>query len=299
VEDTEVLEFEFLPEMANGSENAVLRLAVGFEGLLEEGARMLFGYQYDCTEQIMSALLPNALLYEYYTITGELDLHRKLAYHMNIGKGILKILSNQHSDGGWGWWKEDSTDAFMTAYVLFGLSRIRDAGFYVDNEVLEDASDALLERVSEDGYWAPAHWMNGNHIVMTIYSCNALINWGIDPSVIENSLNALSVDWAEGNIDDPYEVSLYALLLQDLSRDDSQVIDTLVSSITGSHWQAGSSLGGGDETTAWAAYAFWRSEKSMHLVRGALEWLAEQRTPSGGWGSTSDTIAAPFSSPRC
>jgi len=28
------------------------------------------------------------------------------------------LYSFQHSDGGWGWWKEDESDHFMTAYVV-------------------------------------------------------------------------------------------------------------------------------------------------------------------------------------
>ena len=27
----------------------------------------------------------------------------------------------QHDDGGWGWWKNDQSDPFMTAYVIDGL----------------------------------------------------------------------------------------------------------------------------------------------------------------------------------
>ena len=31
----------------------------------------------------------------------------------------------QHEDGGWGWWKDDDTDPFLTAYAVYGLSLAR------------------------------------------------------------------------------------------------------------------------------------------------------------------------------
>jgi len=292
VEDSVTMDVEFLPELVAGSEEVVLRLAVGYEGLLEEGARMLFGYPYGCTEQIMSALLPNVLLYEHYTITGEMTYQMRRHYQDNIYKGIMKLLSNQHPDGGWGWWKADRTDNYMTAYVLFGLSRARDAGFHISEEVMKEAQDALLERRNGQGVWAPSSWMGENHVVMTLYASYALAVSGFDSDQLETSLTTLDAFLDSGEIDDPYELSLYALLLQELGLDESAILDTLVGMITVSHWQAGSSLGGGDETTAWAAFALTRANRNKGLVRGGLEWLAEQRMPGGGWGTTSDTIAA-------
>ena len=29
----------------------------------------------------------------------------------------------KHDDGGWGWWKEDDSRVFMTAYVVSGLGQ--------------------------------------------------------------------------------------------------------------------------------------------------------------------------------
>ncbi|MCK4614148.1 MAG: hypothetical protein KAU14_05025, partial [Thermoplasmata archaeon] len=195
VEDSVSEEVEFLPELVNGSEQVVLRLAVGYGGLLEEGARMLRGYPYSCTEQIMSALLPNVLLYEHYTLTGGMSWQTRNRYERNIYHGILKLLSNQHPDGGWGWWRNDQTDGFMTAYVLFGLARTRDIGLHVSDKVLEEAQDALLDRMNDEGCWAPAHWMDENHIVMGLYVSYALAVSGFDSSRLGASLNSLADAW--------------------------------------------------------------------------------------------------------
>jgi alpha-2-macroglobulin len=36
--------------------------------------------------------------------------------------GLQKLYGYQHSDGGWGWWYDDSSSTYQTAYVLFGLA---------------------------------------------------------------------------------------------------------------------------------------------------------------------------------
>lgn len=43
--------------------------------------------------------------------------------------GLQKLYGYQHNDGGWGWWYDDSSKVYQTAYVLFGLAATRDAGY--------------------------------------------------------------------------------------------------------------------------------------------------------------------------
>ncbi len=39
-----------------------------------------------------------------------------------VQAGLKRLYDFQHADGGWGWWKADSTNRWMTAYVVYGLS---------------------------------------------------------------------------------------------------------------------------------------------------------------------------------
>ena len=48
-----------------------------------------------------------------------------------INQSLERLRDFQHSDGGWGWWKEGESDHWMTAYVLWGLTLARDAGMLV------------------------------------------------------------------------------------------------------------------------------------------------------------------------
>ena len=67
-----------------------------------------------------------------------------------VRDGLDRIQSFQHPDGGWGWWPADSSDPYMTAYVLYGLITCRDAGETVDPGMLERGLNYLKGRFLED-----------------------------------------------------------------------------------------------------------------------------------------------------
>ena len=45
-----------------------------------------------------------------------------------IEAGLERLYDYQHDDGGWGWWQTDDSHAFMSAYVLAGLSQAKQIG---------------------------------------------------------------------------------------------------------------------------------------------------------------------------
>jgi alpha-2-macroglobulin len=82
----------------------------------------LTSYPYGCTEQTMSSFLPNVIVAETLkklNVAGRVD-ENDLKAKMQAGLDRLK--DYQHDDGGWGWWKEDESHVFMTAYVVSGLA---------------------------------------------------------------------------------------------------------------------------------------------------------------------------------
>ena len=44
---------------------------------------------------------------------------------------LVRLARMQHEDGGWGWWQYDESDPFMTALVLDGLDRSKQAGLHI------------------------------------------------------------------------------------------------------------------------------------------------------------------------
>ncbi len=108
-------------------------LAAGMVG----GLKYLEHFPYECTEQLVSRFLPNVLTYRALKELGlaRPDLEAKL--RDLVSYAVQKLYRRQHADGGWGWWENDPSNPLTSAYVVFGLVKAKEAGFAVDERVLE------------------------------------------------------------------------------------------------------------------------------------------------------------------
>ena len=57
--------------------------------------------------------------------------------------GVAELVSEQNRDGGWGWFHDNISDPFFTAYVLYYLASARELGFVVPQKVLKQAVEFL------------------------------------------------------------------------------------------------------------------------------------------------------------
>lgn len=97
----------------------------------------LKSFPYGCVEQTMSRFLPTV---EVANSFKDLSLKNpKIVKNVPqmVQQGISRLIEFQHFNGGWGWWKDDNSDLFMTAYVVYGLSRAEKAGFEFDKNCLK------------------------------------------------------------------------------------------------------------------------------------------------------------------
>jgi hypothetical protein len=98
-----------------------LEVSPSIAGSLFSALNYLTSYPYGCTEQTMSSYLPNVIVAETLNrlkVSGRID-DSDLSAKMQAGLERLK--DYQHDDGGWGWWKEDPSRVYMTAYVVSGV----------------------------------------------------------------------------------------------------------------------------------------------------------------------------------
>ena len=63
-----------------------------------------------------------------------------------VREGLARLKALQHEDGGWGWWKDDASDAYMSAYVIYGLLACRRAGIGVPADELTRGLEFLQKR---------------------------------------------------------------------------------------------------------------------------------------------------------
>jgi uncharacterized protein YfaS (alpha-2-macroglobulin family) len=135
-------------------------LSPSLAGVMIDALPYLAGYPYGCVEQTMSRFYPSVLVKDTLRKMGtDLEAIGKQRLQMNAGDltnrfaggrspvfdnaeldrmtgaGLDRIYSLQRNDGGWGWWREDDSSPYQTAYVLQGLQAARQAGVTVDNGV--------------------------------------------------------------------------------------------------------------------------------------------------------------------
>jgi uncharacterized protein YfaS (alpha-2-macroglobulin family) len=92
-------------------------------GSLFSALDYLTSFPYGCTEQTMSSFLPNVIVAE---TLSKLNVPTKIDLadlKTKMQAGLDRLADYQHEDGGWGWWKEDSSQVYMTAYVVAGIGQ--------------------------------------------------------------------------------------------------------------------------------------------------------------------------------
>ncbi|NUM34574.1 MAG: hypothetical protein HUU50_08525 [Candidatus Brocadiae bacterium] len=127
-----------------------VRVKPTIAGSMLESLEYLAGYPYGCVEQTMSKFLPSVIVAQ--TLQKLNMRHAKLEEELPkyVAKGTERLYDFQHSDGGWGWWKQDNTNPYMTAYVIYGLSIARGADFSIDSGVIERGLKSLENLIPQE-----------------------------------------------------------------------------------------------------------------------------------------------------
>jgi alpha-2-macroglobulin len=105
----------------------------------------LAGYPYGCVEQTMSRFLPSVVAVDALRRLKASRPKLEAELPKMVDAGLRRLYDFQHGDGGWGWWKEDATHPFMTAYVVYGLATARAAGVEIRKDILEAGADRLAK----------------------------------------------------------------------------------------------------------------------------------------------------------
>jgi uncharacterized protein YfaS (alpha-2-macroglobulin family) len=105
-------------------------------------------FPYGCVEQTLSRFIPavhaQALLAKR---SWQPDSATAAKLPLAISEGLKRLEDMQHEDGGWGWWKNDSTSLTMTAHAVYGLGLAKRAGVAVPEEMLKRGIKSLEEQI--------------------------------------------------------------------------------------------------------------------------------------------------------
>ncbi|MEA2163072.1 MAG: alpha-2-macroglobulin [Thermoanaerobaculia bacterium] len=151
---------------ARRSTEVVVQVTPSLAVTMLDALPYLIDYPYGCTEQTMSRFLPAAIVARTLRgigadpadiagrMFGGIEASTASATHPK-GKhdlaeldritdaGMKRLYDFQHDDGGWGWWKEGSSDPWMTAYVIWGFAVARDAGLPIHAQAVDRAANWL------------------------------------------------------------------------------------------------------------------------------------------------------------
>lgn len=282
-EDSLSLKFNLPENASKGSATLRLNLAPSLAGTLVDALEYLAAYPYGCIEQTMNRFIPNAAvqasLKEFGIRNGELE--KKLPDMMK--EGFKKIYDYQHKDGGWGWWKNDSTKPMMTALVVYGLSLADKAGYDVDRAKILNGSFMLKSQLMK----------------ITDPNQRAFILFALSEADVKMNYFVNKLFEKRDKLDN-YSQALLAITLY--KHDEKEKAKIILESLektaraheTYAYWEgkgAGSWSDNPVETTAYAVQAFLLIEPENPILEKAVRYLTLSRR-GRCWHSTKDTAAA-------
>ncbi|OIO98973.1 MAG: hypothetical protein AUK03_00335 [Anaerolineae bacterium CG2_30_64_16] len=263
-------------------------LAAGMTG----GLTYLEHYPYECVEQTMSRFLPNVVTYAALKSLGIERPDLETALPQQVGVGLQRIYARQHVDGGWGWWQRDSSNLFISSYVVFGLAKAQQAGFTVDQTVLTRGIRYLKRNLKAPANLTP--WQLNQQAFM-VYAlaeagemepnrAGALYERREGLSLYSKAYLALAL----GLINDDASADRIKALLADLT---SQA----VVSATATHWEEGWTdywnMNTDTRTTSIVLDVLAKLDPSHGLAPNTVRWLMSARK-ADHWETTQENAWA-------
>ena len=256
----------------------------------------LVGYPYGCVEQTMSRFLPT-LYVNNFLKTQNIKLSSSIIENMPkyVEEGITRLVDFQQPDGGWGWWKNDRSNPFMTAYVLYGLNFARLNGFNVDESVIQNGIRNLELQIED---FKGKEEITKLAYMIYVYSQVTKNRNTEIANKVKEKLDAFS----KGNIDS-YSLSLMILAYKNFNETNtanklvSKLISHVNQSVQFAFWDRKESnyYWPNDEvqTTAYAVKALIELSRNNEMITKAIRWLMMKRQ-GYSWTSTQTSAMVLF-----
>ncbi|WP_020530697.1 MG2 domain-containing protein [Flexithrix dorotheae] len=248
----------------------------------------LIGYPYGCVEQTMSRFQPTLIVANTIKTLGGDFSHTidPTELPKMVEKGVKRLKELQHPGGGWGWWENDATHPFMTAYVVDGLHYAKETGYEVDDKMYWEGVEALKNQLSK------------NDIENTTYAYALMVGMKVGISDLwptkkmpDSELNA-------------YQYALWlqaALLAKDhnLAGKIQGYLENSVNKEGTHHYWGGKKFyynwqDDQVETTAHVVKALSMVNPNHELIPGAVLWLMSKRK-GNSWHNTRQTAMTIYS----
>jgi uncharacterized protein YfaS (alpha-2-macroglobulin family) len=262
-------------------------------GSLFSALDYLTSYPYGCTEQTMSSYLPNVIVAETLSRlkTGarvdDADLRAKMQ------AGLERLKDYQHDDGGWGWWKEDDSRVYMTAYVVSGI------GMGAQFTPLTSEQRGMLSRGTK--YLRDAL---DQHPRMRP-ELRAAVVYALAEAGDTDLTSALDEQWSRRNDLQPEALAMTGLAMLQVHDTRAAQIGSLLASKAMHQgdlvfWKGSyvplldADYVDDSEATAYAMRLLAKTDPNNPLFAGAAQWLMLARNGGVWWDSTEQTAMVLF-----
>jgi len=264
-------------------------------------ASFLANYPYECSEQTTSRIVGLAEAVRLPRSVSGVGAGLAASVPLAVSSGLQQLYGYQNSDGGWGWWPEDLSDPYASAWVLDGLLTLKGLGYTVANSVLSHAV-AYVQR------WATTLNSDGSYFFTYIpsstytYDLQAYVTYllgragspdpGLASDLYTHYQNML-----------PFARAYLAQAIAQISGTSDGRVKALLGSIDGAaqqfdnqgHWSDASPdwfmMEGADSATSTILDALTQLDPSNPLNMAAVRWLKAQQL-DGSWDSTQSTALA-------
>src|SRR6266480_3173399 len=331
--DSVTVKLDIPKERRAASTTLTVQVAPSMATTMLDALPYLIDYPYGCTEQTMSRFLPAVITAKTLRdlgmkpetamskIFGGIEqatadaTHPKGKHDLSelnaITKQSLERLYNfQHSDGGWGWWKDGNSDHFMTAYVIWGMTLAQQAGIEVKTEAISRAAGYLDKELVEEEtnydvqawmlYALAAHHSSGTKAEISNFQTKAFNNLWTNRDKLNAYTRALLALSAHGfgyqeqaktlvqNLENGVKIDAtpdVSIVQTGAQSSDPSVIGTAHWGEDGIYWRWSD---GGIEATSFALRALLEIDPQNKLIEPVTNWLIKNRR-GAQWSNTRDT----------
>ncbi len=261
---------------------------------MQDGLKYLEHFPYECSEQVVSRFLPNVLTYR---ALRELGIERPDLEEILpdlVETALNKLYLMQHDDGGWGWWyRSTSSNPHLTAYVILGMDKAREAGFEVREEVITRGLEYLFGQLVTSRELKGYRQANRQAFILYVMAEAGNAAWASEYTgdLLENreklshygrALLAMTLDLINPNDD------RLPTLLSDLN-------NAAILSATGAHWEEAHydwwAMNTDTRSTAIILDALAKLDPDNDLIPNVVRWLMVARR-DGIWETTQETAWA-------
>lgn len=286
----------------------------GLEGMLRKPT--------GCFEQTSSSNYPNVMVSQALKATkpdawpGGPDAHKAAQAKADklLSLGYQKMLSFQMSDGGFALYPTyEQADLMLTAYGVLQLVEMAKV-YPVDAQVIKRATDYLARQQNTNGTWPvyasrvgggqydskgdPGQIRATSFIMMAIASSPAAQE---HEERIERAASHISARYKNTDSTNALALAANAMVLAKREALAKEIVTALMSSISAQEqisywpsryptWMGGYAAYADVETTAIAAAALIDLKVGGEQLPRIITYLAKNRSPYGGWGSTQTTV---------